>query len=146
LTLFSDEAWFRLQGYIITQNKRYWSSQKPHLIHEVPLRPVKFGIWCALSVRKIVGPVFFNETINCERCVQAILGQFFPELTGEERLCGWFEQDSATAHIARMSMHAVPNIFGDRIICSDIWPARSPDLNPCAFFLRGFFEGQSLQQ
>jgi hypothetical protein len=27
---------------------------------------------------------FFNETINCERNVQVIRGQFFPELTEEE--------------------------------------------------------------
>jgi hypothetical protein len=25
-TIFSDEAWFQLQGYINTQNNRYWSS------------------------------------------------------------------------------------------------------------------------
>jgi hypothetical protein len=45
---------------------------------------------------------FFNETIYCERYVQAILGQFFPELIEEERLYGWFQQDSANAHTARM--------------------------------------------
>jgi hypothetical protein len=50
---------------------------------------------------------FFNGTINCERYVQVILVQFFPELTEEERLYGWFQQDSATAHIACMSMQAL---------------------------------------
>jgi hypothetical protein len=43
--------------------------------------------------------LFFKETINCERYVQVILGQFFPELTEEERLYGWFQQDSATAQL-----------------------------------------------
>jgi hypothetical protein len=46
----------------------------------------------------------FNETINCERYVQIILGQFFPELTEEERLYGWFQQDLATAHTALISV------------------------------------------
>jgi hypothetical protein len=46
--------------------------------------------------------VFFNETINCERYVQVILGQFFSELTQEERLYGWFQQDSATALTGRL--------------------------------------------
>jgi hypothetical protein len=32
------------------------------LIHEILFRPVKVGIWCAVSA-KIVGPVFFNEKI-----------------------------------------------------------------------------------
>jgi hypothetical protein len=58
LTFFSDEAWFHLQGYIKTQNNRDWSSQDPHLTHEVPLHPVKVGVWCAASAR-IVVPVFF---------------------------------------------------------------------------------------
>jgi hypothetical protein len=48
--------------------------------------------------------VFFNETINCERYVWVILGQVFSELTEEERLYGWFQQDSATAHIAHTCM------------------------------------------
>jgi hypothetical protein len=31
-------------------------------------------------------------------------------------------------------MKALSDVFGDRIISSDIWPARSPDLIPCDFF------------
>jgi hypothetical protein len=89
---------------------------------------------------------FFNETVNLERYVQVILRQLFPQLTEEERLYGWFQQDSATVHTARMSMQALSNVFGDRLISSGIWPAYSPDLNPCDFFLLGLFEGQSLQQ
>jgi hypothetical protein len=40
----------------------------------------------------------------------------FPELTEEERLYGWLQKDSATAHTARMSMQALSDVFGDRII------------------------------
>jgi hypothetical protein len=63
---------------------------------------VKVDVWCALSARRIVGPVFFNETINCERYAWVILQQFFSELTEEERVYGWFQQDSATAHTCRL--------------------------------------------
>jgi hypothetical protein len=77
--------------------------------------------------------MFFKETINCERYVWVILRQFFSELTEEERVYGWFLQDSATAHTARMSMQALSGVFGDRINSSDIWPEGSPDLNPCNF-------------
>jgi hypothetical protein len=80
----------------------------------------------------------FNETSN----VQVILGQFYPELTEEERLYGWFQQDSATAHTARMSTHALSDVFRDRNISSDIWPTRSPDFNPCVS-RPGFSELQS---
>jgi hypothetical protein len=44
LTLFSDEAWFHLQGYINTQNNFYWSSQSPNVTQEVLLHPVKVGV------------------------------------------------------------------------------------------------------
>jgi hypothetical protein len=63
--------------------------------------------------------------------------QFFSELTEEQRLYGWFQQDSATTHIARISMQALSDVFGDRIIRSGIWPAHSLDLNPCDFFVWG---------
>jgi hypothetical protein len=146
LTFFSDEAWFHLPEYKYTQNNRYWSSQNPHLTHKALLHSLKVGVWCVLSAKRIVGPVFFYEMINCERYIEVILGQFFSELTEEERLYGWFQQDSATTHTARTSMQALSGIFGDRIISSDIWPVRSPDLNPCDCFSLGLFEGQSLQQ
>jgi hypothetical protein len=94
---------------------------------------VKVGACCAVSARRFGAPVFLNETVNCERHVQVILGQFFPELTEEERLYGWFQQDSATAHTAHMSMQALSETFGDRTISSGIWPPHSPDLNPCEF-------------
>jgi hypothetical protein len=90
-------------------------------------------VTATLLSTRITGPVFFKETLNCERHLQVILGQFFSELTEEEKLNGWFQQDSATAHTARMSMKA-SDVFRDRIISNDIWPARSPDLNPCDFF------------
>jgi hypothetical protein len=52
---------------------------------------VEVGVWYAVSARRIVGPVIFNETVNCKRYVQVILGQFLPQLTEGERLCDWFQ-------------------------------------------------------
>jgi hypothetical protein len=45
--------------------------------------------------------------------------------------------NTATAHITCISMHSSSDVFGDRSIRSGIWPARSPDLNPCDIFLWG---------
>jgi hypothetical protein len=66
LTFFNDGAWFLLQGYINMQNISQWSSKNPHLAHEFQLHPVNVGVWCAVRARWIVGPVFFNGTINCD--------------------------------------------------------------------------------
>jgi hypothetical protein len=59
LTFFSDEAWLHLQGYISTQDNRYWSSQNPHLTHQGPPHPVRVGVWCGVSARRIVARVLF---------------------------------------------------------------------------------------
>jgi len=44
----------------------------------------------------------------------------------------WFQQDGATSHTARVSITAIQQIFGNRIISKngDIhWPPRSLDLS-----------------
>jgi hypothetical protein len=69
---------------------------------------------------------------------KVIFGQLFPELTEEERLYCWFQQDSATAHIASISSETELSavVFGHYI---------RPNLILRSFPLE-LFEGQSLQQ
>jgi hypothetical protein len=50
---------------------------------------------------------------------------------------GGVSKTQATAH---MSMHALSDVFKDRIIGSGIWPAHSPHLNPLDFFFWGYLE------
>jgi hypothetical protein len=45
LTFYSDEAWYTLSGYVNSQNNRYWSTENPHAVHEVPLHDLKVGVW-----------------------------------------------------------------------------------------------------
>jgi sulfur relay (sulfurtransferase) complex TusBCD TusD component (DsrE family) len=98
LTFFPDEAWFHLQGYMNTQDNSYWNSQNPDLTQEGSLHPVKVCVWCA-AVRGLLDLCFFKEKINCEKYVQVIIGQFSSDLTEEENLYGWCQQDSATARM-----------------------------------------------
>lgn len=67
ITFMSDEAWFHLSGYINNQNYRTWATENPHTFVEHSLHPLKIGVWVALSRRRIIGPYFFNDTINAER-------------------------------------------------------------------------------
>jgi hypothetical protein len=60
----SDEAWFHLSGYVNSQNSRFWSNENPHLFHKAPLHSQKTGCWCAISRKRIVGPIFFSETVT----------------------------------------------------------------------------------
>jgi len=142
LLFFSDEAWFHLSGYINSQNNRYWSTENPHQLHEIPLHDQKVGVWCAISRTRIVGPIFFHDTVNSQRYINNILNPFFGELTDYEKQNGTFQQDNATAHTAHASIAAIREVFEDRVISRGRWPARSPDLNPCDFFLWGYLKAK----
>jgi hypothetical protein len=58
-------------------------------------------------------------------------------LTEEERLYSVFQHDSATAHIAHVSLEALQEVFEDHVISCGLWPPRSSDLTPCDFYLWG---------
>jgi hypothetical protein len=63
---YSDEAWFHLSGYVNSENSRIWSAENPNTFHETPLHSLNVRVWCAVSRRRIIGPIFFSETITAE--------------------------------------------------------------------------------
>jgi hypothetical protein len=62
---------------------------------------------------------------------------FIAQLKEDEIDKAYFQQDSAMAHTAHMSMALLDDVFADRIISKTIWPPSSPDLSPPNFFLWG---------
>jgi hypothetical protein len=58
LTCFTDEANFNLSGYVNSQNK-YWSSENPHALIQLPLCDQKIGVWCAIRANPIIGPIIY---------------------------------------------------------------------------------------
>jgi hypothetical protein len=57
----------------------------------------------------------------------------------DERNC-WFQQDSATAHIAASTMELLHEFFGEKLISKGLWPPRSPDLTSPDFFLWSYLK------
>ncbi|PSN40865.1 hypothetical protein C0J52_20149, partial [Blattella germanica] len=53
-----------------------WSTENPHIVQEVPLHPIKIGVWCAVSARRIIGPVFFEGRVNSDFYVRTMLRPF----------------------------------------------------------------------
>ncbi len=76
----SDEAYFCLSGKVNKQNVRFWGLEKPHVVHEQPLYDAKLLVWCAMSEHGIIGPYFFDGTVNSERYREMLNTFFFPEL------------------------------------------------------------------
>ena len=60
----SDEAYFFLTLPINKQNNRSWLHEWPIGWIEVPLYDEKVLVWCAISAEGILGPYFFEETVN----------------------------------------------------------------------------------
>lgn len=142
LSFFTDEAWFHLSGYVNKQNYRTWSVNNPNNRIEVPLHPVKVGVWLAVSRRRIVGPIFFHNTINGQRYREQLLTPFLNQLQQDELNGGYFQQDGATAHTTRENLEFLEHYFPHRVISRGVWPARSPDLTPLDFSIFGMLKNE----
>lgn len=140
ITFFSDEAWFHLSGYINSQNYRTWATENPHVYKETVLHPIKIGVWIAMSRRRIMTPIFFNDTVNAARYREIILEPFINELHDDELQNGYFQQDGATPHTANATITYLEEYFDNRLISRGQWPAHSPDLTPLDFFLFGYLK------
>ncbi|GFX42617.1 putative DD41D transposase [Trichonephila clavipes] len=103
----------------------------------------KLTVWCALWAGGIIGPYFFkndeghNVTVNGDRYRAMITNFFIPELNNHDVQELWFQQDGATCHTARVTIHnrLIERHVGDRLISRFgpvNWPSRSCDLTPLA--------------
>lgn len=147
---FSDEAHFHLSGCVNKQNMRYWSDANPREIQQKPLHSDRVTVWCGISRIGIIGPYFFEEndravTVNSDRYLVMLQEFFQPAFEGMEFEGSWFQQDGATSHTARVVMDYLRRVFPERLISLRghlNWPARSPDLAPCDFFLWGYLKSK----
>jgi hypothetical protein len=117
LLLITDEAHFHVTCCVNSQNTGIWSDENPHVIHQIPLHDVKFGVCCAVSARRIIGAIFYHGTANSDRCVRSTLEPFYEQLTDDERQYGYFQQDDATA---RNSTSALQEVLDDMVISREL--------------------------
>jgi hypothetical protein len=76
---------FSLSTKVKSQNNIYRCTKNPYAVYSVLLCNLKVCVWCAVSVHKIIRPVFFKETnYNC--FIQLILTPFFRELADTEKI------------------------------------------------------------
>ena len=59
----------------------------------------------------------------------------------------WWQQDGALCHVAHVNMRYLGRQFQWRVLSRKPiqgmdWPARSPDLNPCDFYLWGYLKSK----
>jgi hypothetical protein len=146
--LMTDEANFQLCGNANYQNCRYWATENPHDIYQKPLHSDKVIVWCGVASFGVIGPYFFEDeagravAVNSARCTEMLRTFLKPKLQRlvVENQTLWFQKDGETVHTARTAMRILNETFPARVISrrgNIEWPARSPDLNACDFFLWG---------
>lgn len=140
--LFTDEATFTTNGVVSSQNSRHWTTENPHwAINSKRQYSQKINVWAGIFNNRIVGPAFFEQTLNGERFLDFLntyLWDFMEELNMDERRNIIFQLDGAPIHYAAAVRGWLNDTFPERWIGRNSplihWPPRSPDLTPLDFF------------
>jgi len=97
-------------------------------------------VWCAISVKEIIGPYFFEDgTVTGERYKRMLRYFAFPRLRDYPETT-IFQQDVAPLHFANTTTEYLDLKYPNRWMGRGgpiPWPPRSPDLTPCDYFLWG---------
>jgi len=139
--LSSNECTFKSDGSINTWNCRYWSQVNPHWLTEIDHQHKwKINVWCGIIGSHIIGPIFFQETLNADR-YSALIETDLPVLLEtllRLRLDMWFQQDECPSHTSRVARTVLNTMFPNKWIgkySSINYPPRSPDLTILDYYL-----------
>jgi hypothetical protein len=115
-----------------------WAEGNPHEIHMELLHSEKIRMWCALSCRWLSVPYSLIKLLP-HICTWNIFSEFVNQLTNDELIEGYFQQDGTTCHTSNASM-------GNWKLCwwpinlKSFWPLRSSDLKLPDFYLWGLLK------
>jgi hypothetical protein len=119
------------------------------VIHEKVYHMPRIMMWVAIWSLVLLGPIFFEETVNSECYLSMLHNTSVPHLlaTVLPLQTEWFMQDRARPHTANVVLDFLHDIFNSRVssnwfldnfTCGQNWPLNSHDLNPCDYFLWRF--------
>ncbi len=111
-----------------------WLGENPHEYHKSTLHSEKIRVWCGMSGKRIVWPIFFTSTIT-GHVNQDIIQQFVSQLEKSEHR-SWLQQDNARPHVSTNTKSFLRKIFNKYLISTNLRPPHSPDLSPLTFFYR----------
>lgn len=153
--IFSDEATFCLNGEMNRQNCRYWATENPHWMQESHTQnPQKLNVWAGFTRGHILGPYFFDGSLNGDMYLDFLRFELIPALAilfpNNENpdlpsFNVWYQQDGAPPHYSLVVREYLNEVFPNRWVGRRgpmEWPARSPDLTPLDFFLWGYLKSR----
>lgn len=146
-TIFTDEAHFWMDGYVNSQNYRFWGTEPPNEYSDVSLHPKKVTAWAAFCSKGIFVKIF-TDTVTGERYRKLLLEEWLPFANNHQVVTDWyFMQDGAPPHGTNAVFDVLNSAYENRVIAYQYpdrmgsgmdWPPYSPDLNPCDYFLWGY--------
>ena len=143
---FSDEATFHTSGHVNRRNTVFWGTENPRVVFEHERSSPKVNVWCCVTSRGVIGPYFFNDpTVNSENYLEMLESYGMDEIPLNIRHTGYFQQDGAPAHYSNIVRDFLDRNFPNRWIGRRgplEWPAHSPDLTPCDFWLWGMLKDE----
>jgi hypothetical protein len=145
---FTDECTFTLNNEPNVQNTRYWAQENPRVnISTRTQYPQKINIWAGIFNNNIIGPFEIEGNLNSATYLDLLVTKVRPALeeVARENQEIWFQQDGCPAHfglgVRNFLNDSFPNCWIGRGGAIN-WPARSPDLALCDFFLWGHLKSK----
>lgn len=142
--LSTDEAGFTREGIFNSRNTHIWSDENPHAFRENHFQEkFSLNVWAGIVGDRLVGPFILPPRLNGIEYLQFLnntLDELLEDVPLAVRRDMWFLHDGAPAHYFGEVRTWLDNNFPEKWIGRNgpvLWPARSPDLNPCDFFLWG---------
>ena len=144
--IFSDESCFEMEGIPNKQGVRFWHPVNPHAMVAVNHQNrAKVTVWAAIWGNKLIGPFFFDGTVNGTKYLELLQDYVVPliEQLSDGNDDFYFQHDGAPPHYSIEVRSYLDQVFPGRWIGRGgpvRWPPRSPDLTPLDFFLWGYLK------
>ena len=142
--LWTDESTFSRDRINNFHNDHIWSLNNPHAFRSRRFQQrFNINIWGGLFNNTLLRLHVFNGTLNAEMYYDFLdntLINFLEDIPLNLRQNMWHQQDGTPPHRARLVKQWLNTHFQNRWIGiggAMTWPPRSPDLNPCDFYLWG---------
>lgn len=149
--MWSDEAYFSLDGTVNRHNCVIWAYQNPHATVTESLHPEKVCVWMGFSAKHKLQPFFFNTTVDQFNYTDLLEHHLLPQLKQKKIFNSViFQHDGAPPHFSHRARQFLSSHFPEeRVIGRGFgyhWPPRSPDLSPLDYYLWGTLKARVYHQ
>ena len=154
--LISDEANFQTNGEVNTLNIRQYvpSGNVPPFNYDRNVSREKVVVWAGMRGNgELIGPFSIEGNLNgigyynplIERVFPSLMEHFGDQFDNDHFRRLWWARNGAPPRTLVIVRNLLVEIFQNRVIAlhhDPEWPARSPDLTPCDFFLWGYMKNK----